>query len=144
MHKDDDCQIAIVKNRTSHSYGNTGIGSMDSASKANVSLPLFQKEAIKRVFSGIQPTGIPHLGNYLGAIETWVRLQEEHGSVLYSIVDLHSITVPQDPAVLRQSILDMTAVLLACGINPEKSILFQQSQVSFSDENQENLYFQII
>ncbi|XP_042849820.1 tryptophan--tRNA ligase, mitochondrial isoform X3 [Panthera tigris] len=87
-----------------------------------------QKEAVKRVFSGIQPTGIPHLGNYLGAIETWVRLQEEHGSVLYSIVDLHSITVPQDPAVLRQSILDMTAVLLACGINPEKSILFQQSQ----------------
>ncbi|XP_046940236.1 tryptophan--tRNA ligase, mitochondrial isoform X1 [Lynx rufus] len=130
MHKDDDCQIAVVKNRTSHSYGNTGIGSMDSASKANVSLPLFQKEAVKRVFSGIQPTGIPHLGNYLGAIETWVRLQEEHGSVLYSIVDLHSITVPQDPAVLRQSILDMTAVLLACGINPEKSILFQQSQVS--------------
>ncbi|XP_047583458.1 tryptophan--tRNA ligase, mitochondrial isoform X1 [Lutra lutra] len=89
-----------------------------------------QKDAVKRVFSGIQPTGIPHLGNYLGAIETWVRLQEEYSSVLYSIVDLHSITVPQDPAVLRQSILDMTAVLLACGINPEKSILFQQSQVS--------------
>ncbi|XP_054989785.1 tryptophan--tRNA ligase, mitochondrial isoform X2 [Sorex araneus] len=77
-----------------------------------------------------QPTGIPHLGNYLGAIESWVRLQEEHNSVLYSIVDLHSITIPQDPAVLRQSILDMTAVLLACGINPEKCILFQQSQVS--------------
>lgn len=85
---------------------------------------------MKRVFSGIQPTGIPHLGNYLGAIESWVKLQDEHGSVLYSIADLHSITVPQDPAVLRQSILDMTAVLLACGINPEKSILFQQSQVS--------------
>uniref|UniRef100_A0A8D1TBT9 Tryptophan--tRNA ligase, mitochondrial n=1 Tax=Sus scrofa TaxID=9823 RepID=A0A8D1TBT9_PIG len=89
-----------------------------------------QKDAVKRVFSGIQPTGIPHLGNYLGAIESWVKLQDEHGSVLYSIADLHSITVPQDPAVLRQSILDMTAVLLACGINPEKSILFQQSQVS--------------
>ncbi|XP_055979759.1 tryptophan--tRNA ligase, mitochondrial [Sorex fumeus] len=83
-----------------------------------------------RIFSGIQPTGIPHLGNYLGAIESWVRLQEEHSSVLYSIVDLHSITIAQDPAVLRQSILDMTAVLLACGINPEKCILFQQSQVS--------------
>ncbi|KAM7054684.1 tryptophan--tRNA ligase, mitochondrial isoform 1-T1 [Molossus nigricans] len=88
-----------------------------------------QKDAGRRVFSGIQPTGIPHLGNYLGAIESWVSLQNEPGSVLYSIVDLHSITVPQDPAVLRQSILDMTAALLACGINPEKSILFQQSQV---------------
>ena len=85
---------------------------------------------MKRIFSGIQPTGIPHLGNYLGAIESWVRLQDEHDSMLYSIVDLHSITVPQDPAVLQQSILDMTAALLACGINPEKSILFQQSQVS--------------
>uniref|UniRef100_A0A5F7ZMH0 Tryptophan--tRNA ligase, mitochondrial n=1 Tax=Macaca mulatta TaxID=9544 RepID=A0A5F7ZMH0_MACMU len=88
------------------------------------------KDSKKRIFSGIQPTGILHLGNYLGAIENWVRLQDEYDSVLYSIVDLHSITVPQDPAVLRQSILDMTAVLLACGINPEKSILFQQSQVS--------------
>ncbi|XP_062048049.1 tryptophan--tRNA ligase, mitochondrial isoform X3 [Lepus europaeus] len=87
-----------------------------------------QKDCMKRVFSGIQPTGIPHLGNYLGAIENWVRLQDEDGSVLYSIVDLHSITVPQDPTILRQSILDMTAALLACGINPDKSILFQQSQ----------------
>nr|XP_019586148.1 PREDICTED: tryptophan--tRNA ligase, mitochondrial isoform X2 [Rhinolophus sinicus] len=90
--------------------------------------PAPQKDGVQRVFSGIQPTGIPHLGNYLGAIESWVRLQSEHGSVLYSIVDLHSITVPQDPAVLRQSIWDMTAALLACGINPEKSVLFQQSQ----------------
>lgn len=95
--------------------------------------PVFQKDAVKRIFSGIQPTGIPHLGNYLGAIESWVRLQDEHDSVLYSIADLHSVTVPQDPAVLRQSILDMTAALLACGINPEKSILFQQSQVSVLD-----------
>uniref|UniRef100_A0A4X1SSZ4 tryptophan--tRNA ligase n=1 Tax=Sus scrofa TaxID=9823 RepID=A0A4X1SSZ4_PIG len=96
-----------------------------------------QKDAVKRVFSGIQPTGIPHLGNYLGAIESWVKLQDEHGSVLYSIADLHSITVPQDPAVLRQSILDMTAVLLACGINPEKSILFQQSQAKTDKEKQD-------
>ncbi|XP_048207825.1 tryptophan--tRNA ligase, mitochondrial [Perognathus longimembris pacificus] len=92
--------------------------------------PVPQKDSVKRVFSGIQPTGILHLGNYLGAIESWVKLQEQYDSVLYSIVDLHSITVPQDPAVLRQSVLDMTAALLACGINPEKSILFQQSQVS--------------
>ncbi|KAM6217919.1 tryptophan--tRNA ligase, mitochondrial [Rhynchocyon petersi] len=98
--------------------------------KATQPAPASQKDSMERVFSGIQPTGIPHLGNYLGAIENWVRLQDEYGSVLYSIVDLHSITAAQDPATLRQSILDMTAALLACGINPEKSILFQQSQVS--------------
>ncbi|KAM5161404.1 tryptophan--tRNA ligase, mitochondrial isoform 2-T2 [Callospermophilus lateralis] len=92
--------------------------------------PAPQKDSMERIFSGIQPTGILHLGNYLGAIESWVRLQDEYDTVLYSIVDLHSITIPQDPTVLRQSILDMTAALLACGINPEKSILFQQSQVS--------------
>lgn len=92
--------------------------------------PAPQKDALRRVFSGIQPTGTPHLGNYLGAIESWVGLQKEPGPVLYSIADLHSITIPQDPAALRQSILDMTAALLACGINPEKSILFQQSQVA--------------
>lgn len=105
---------------------------------------LLQKDSVERVFSGIQPTGIPHLGNYLGAIESWVKLQEEYDTVLYSVVDLHSITVPQDPTILQQSILDMTAVLLACGINPEKSILFQQSQVSFSDQNSEDLGFYII
>ncbi|XP_018429895.1 PREDICTED: tryptophan--tRNA ligase, mitochondrial [Nanorana parkeri] len=82
-----------------------------------------------RVFSGIQPTGIPHLGNYLGALQSWAKLQDDFGSVLYSIVDLHSITVPQDPATLRESVLDMAACLLACGIDPEKSILFQQSLV---------------
>ncbi|XP_001517143.3 tryptophan--tRNA ligase, mitochondrial [Ornithorhynchus anatinus] len=82
-----------------------------------------------RVFSGIQPTGIPHLGNYLGAIESWVRLQEQECSMLLCIVDLHSLTLPQDPAVLRQSTLDMAAALLACGVDPGKCILFQQSQV---------------
>uniref|UniRef100_A0A8C5MCJ3 Tryptophan--tRNA ligase, mitochondrial n=1 Tax=Leptobrachium leishanense TaxID=445787 RepID=A0A8C5MCJ3_9ANUR len=87
------------------------------------------KDAAPRVFSGIQPTGIPHLGNYLGALQTWVQLQDTFSSILYSIVDLHSITVPQDPAVLRHSMLDMTACLLACGIDPEKSCIFQQSQV---------------
>ncbi|XP_007946738.1 tryptophan--tRNA ligase, mitochondrial [Orycteropus afer afer] len=98
--------------------------------KATASASGPKKDVMERVFSGIQPTGILHLGNYLGAIESWVRLQDEYSSVLYSIVDLHSITAPQDPALLQQSILDMTATLLACGINPEKSILFQQSQVS--------------
>ncbi|XP_029386566.1 tryptophan--tRNA ligase, mitochondrial [Echeneis naucrates] len=83
-----------------------------------------------RVFSGIQPTGVPHLGNYLGALENWVSLQNQYPSVLYSIVDLHSITQPQDPAQLRTNILDMAASLLACGIDPERAIMFQQSKVS--------------
>ncbi|XP_053561106.1 tryptophan--tRNA ligase, mitochondrial [Bombina bombina] len=83
-----------------------------------------------RVFSGIQPTGIPHLGNYLGALQNWVQLQDQYQSILYSIVDLHSITVPQDPATLQQSVLNMTACLLACGIQPDKSCIFQQSQVA--------------
>ncbi|KAJ8339895.1 hypothetical protein SKAU_G00345280 [Synaphobranchus kaupii] len=83
-----------------------------------------------RVFSGIQPTGVPHLGNYLGALESWVGLQEGYSSVLYSIVDLHAITMPQEPGQLRDNILNMAATLLACGINPAHSILFQQSQVS--------------
>ncbi|KAJ8013088.1 hypothetical protein DPEC_G00049660 [Dallia pectoralis] len=89
------------------------------------------KEASRgRVFSGIQPTGVPHLGNYLGTLESWVSLQGQYRSVVYSIVDLHSITQPQDPARLRVNILDMAASLLACGIDPERSVLFQQSQVS--------------
>ncbi|XP_061493795.1 tryptophan--tRNA ligase, mitochondrial [Rhineura floridana] len=92
-------------------------------------LHLLQNTGLKRIFSGIQPTGIPHLGNYLGAIASWVKLQEECNSVLYSIVDLHSLTVPKEPMVLRTGILDMTAVLLACGINPQKCFIFQQSQV---------------
>ncbi|KAM9851299.1 tryptophan--tRNA ligase, mitochondrial [Aulostomus maculatus] len=83
-----------------------------------------------RVFSGIQPTGVPHLGNFLGALENWVSLQNCYPSVLYSIADLHSITQPQDPAQLRSNILDMTASLLACGIDPKRAMLFQQSQVS--------------
>ncbi|XP_045560851.1 tryptophan--tRNA ligase, mitochondrial [Salmo salar] len=82
------------------------------------------------VFSGIQPTSVPHLGNYLGALESWVSLQSQYPSVLYSIVDLYSITQSQDPALLRVNILVMVARLLACGIDPETSILFQQSQVS--------------
>ena len=87
-----------------------------------------------RIFSGIQPTGTMHIGNYLGAIKNWVSLQEEsEGAVIYSIVDLHSLTLPQDPASLRQSVRNMAIYLLACGVDPVKSILFQQSQVSLHD-----------
>ncbi|XP_033112719.1 tryptophan--tRNA ligase, mitochondrial-like isoform X3 [Anneissia japonica] len=81
------------------------------------------------IFSGIQPTGVPHIGNYLGAIQQWSHLQGHGNEVIYSIVDLHSIALPQDPKELRESILRMAAVLIACGIDPDRSILFQQSAV---------------
>lgn len=84
---------------------------------------------IKRIFSGIQPSGVAHLGNYLGAIRQWVKLQEECDSVLYSVVDLHSLSVPQAPLLLKYNIRSMAACLLACGVDPNKSILFQQSEV---------------
>uniref|UniRef100_A0A8K9X996 Tryptophanyl tRNA synthetase 2, mitochondrial n=1 Tax=Oncorhynchus mykiss TaxID=8022 RepID=A0A8K9X996_ONCMY len=90
--------------------------------------PLFRAWPRRYVFSGIQPTSVPHLGNYLGALKSWVSLQSQYPSVLYSIVDLHSITQSQDLALLRVNTLVMVASLLACGI--ETSILFQQSQVS--------------
>lgn len=83
---------------------------------------------MQRVFSGIQPSGIPTLGNYLGAIRNWVKIQDNH-DCLWCVVDLHAITVWQDPAVLRQQSLEMAAVLLACGVDPAKHILFLQSAV---------------
>jgi tryptophanyl-tRNA synthetase len=87
----------------------------------------------KVVFSGIQPTGIPHLGNYLGALKQWKRLQDEAApgsKLLYSIVDLHAITVPQQAAILRQQKREMLAALLAVGLDPDRSIIFYQSSVS--------------
>ena len=83
---------------------------------------------MRRIFSGIQPTGNLHLGNYLGAIQNWVNLQGDF-ECIYCIVDLHAITVPQDPAELTQSTREVAASLLAAGINPETSILFNQSRV---------------
>lgn len=84
------------------------------------------------IFSGIQPTGVPHLGNYLGALKQWVKLQDTVPSgtkLIYSIVDLHAITVPQDPLRLRRHKREVLATLIAIGINPERSILFYQSSV---------------
>lgn len=81
-----------------------------------------------RVFSGIQPTGDKHLGNLLGAIDNWVAGQDEH-ECLYCIVDLHSITVPVDPNLLRASTLSLGALLIAAGIDPARSTLFVQSEV---------------
>ena len=83
---------------------------------------------MKRIFSGVQPTGNLHLGNYLGAIRNWVRLQQEF-ECIYCVVDLHAITVPQDPAELTASTREVAASLMASGIDPDQSILFNQSCV---------------
>src|SRR5207245_7983572 len=82
----------------------------------------------KRIFSGAQPTGQLHTGNYLGALKNWVALQDEYES-FYCIVNLHAITLPQDPKVLRQKTLDLARIYLAAGIDPEKSTVFIQSDV---------------
>ena len=83
---------------------------------------------MKRVFSGVQPTGNIHLGNYLGALKQFVELQDDH-ECIYCIVDEHAITVPQDPKALREHILDVAALYLAVGVDPKKSIVFVQSDV---------------
>lgn len=86
----------------------------------------------KTIFSGIQPTGVPHLGNYLGALRQWVRLQneaEEDTTLIYSLVDLHAITIRQDPKQLRQWKKESLAMLLAIGLDPARSVIFHQSDV---------------
>jgi len=86
-----------------------------------------------RIVSGIQPTGNLHLGNYLGAIRNWVRMQDEAqsagGQCLYFLADLHAISMPHEPAQLAANTREMVAALVACGIDPERSILFNQAQV---------------
>lgn len=83
---------------------------------------------MKRVFSGIQPTGNLHIGNYLGAIRNWVMMQDSY-ECIYCIVDLHAITMPQDPGALTANTREMTAALLASGIDPARAVLFNQSRV---------------
>lgn len=83
---------------------------------------------MKRIFSGVQPSGTLTLGNYLGALRHWVLLQEDH-DCLYCIVDMHAITVFQEPALFKDQILEIAATYLACGLDPQKSILFAQSHV---------------
>jgi tryptophanyl-tRNA synthetase len=83
---------------------------------------------MQRIFSGIQPTGVPTLGNYLGALRNWVALQDGHDCI-YCVVDLHAITEWQAPAELTRQTREMAAVLLACGIDPRKHIVFLQSSV---------------
>ena len=84
----------------------------------------------KRIFSGVQPTGNIHLGNYLGAVKNFSRLQSLGNETLFCIVDLHAITVWQNPEELRKSTRELAATFLACGLDSQKSIVFAQSQVS--------------
>lgn len=85
-------------------------------------------ERKKRALSLIQPTGVPTLGNYLGALRNWVEMQQEF-SCVFGVADLHAITVRQEPAKLRQQIMETFALLMAIGLNPEENLLFVQSQV---------------
>ena len=80
------------------------------------------------VFSAVQPSGVPTIGNYVGAIKNWVKLQDEYDCI-YSIADLHTLTVRQTPAELRARTLELLALYIACGIDPEKCVLFAQSHV---------------
>jgi tryptophanyl-tRNA synthetase len=84
---------------------------------------------MNRIFSGIQPTGNLHLGNYLGAIRNWVALQHDY-ECIFCIVDLHALTMPQDPNELRQATREVTAAYIAAGIDPQRCIIFNQSTVS--------------
>jgi tryptophanyl-tRNA synthetase len=85
---------------------------------------------MKRIFSGVQPSGSPTLGNYIGAFQHFVRLQDEADETIYCVVDLHAITVPQDPEQLHKRIREVAMIYLACGIDPQQSLLFVQSSVS--------------
>jgi len=84
---------------------------------------------MKRIFSGVQPTGNLHLGNYLGAIRNWVRLQDEYDCI-FCVVDLHAITMWQDPQDLRANTREVAAAMIAAGVDPKRNIIFNQSQVS--------------
>jgi len=89
----------------------------------------------KKIFSGVQPTGNLHLGNYLGAIKNFVELQNETGNqCIFCVVDLHAITVKQDPKELKKNIRETAATFVACGIDPTQSIIFNQSMVSAHSE----------
>ena len=96
---------------------------------ASLSVRMGLVETKRRVFSGIQPSGTPHLGTYLGALKNWVSIQDEY-DCHYCVVDLHAITVPQDPKVLRHNVRELAALFLAVGLDPERAVIFRQSRVS--------------
>src|SRR5579883_1832268 len=96
---------------------------------ANATTATAEPRKRERVFSGIQPSGTPHIGNYLGAIRHWVAEQDAYDNI-FCVVNLHAITVPQDPDELRVNTRRLAAMLFACGIDPERSALFVQSQIA--------------
>jgi len=101
-------------------------------STLNSSPPPSQPPHEKTIFSGIQPTGVPHLGNYLGALREWVRLQNDSATgtkLIFSIVDLHALTVPQDASRLREWKREAFTMLLAIGLDPNRCTIFYQSAV---------------
>ena len=86
-------------------------------------------EQKKVIFSGMQPSGVITLGNYLGALKNWTNLQDEY-NCLYCIVDMHAITVRQDPSTLRKNSRELLMLYIAAGLDPEKNIIYMQSHVS--------------
>ena len=105
--------------------------------------PLSYQKTADVIFSGIQPTGVPHLGNYLGALRQWKRLQNEappSTQLLFSVVDLHAITTRQDAYQLRQWKRETLATLLAVGLDPERSTIFYQSTVPLCSSFMRNSY----
>ena len=110
------------------------LGNKVSLSRSNLDFSNFKHMRTKKtIFSGVQPTGIAHIGNYLGAIKNWVELQNQYNSI-FCIVDLHALTIPQDPKKLKNAVLEMAAIYLVAGIDPKKSIIFVQSHVSEHSE----------
>lgn len=120
------CQSHVQGSLPTRRFSHTGPRGAEHAAEGDAQPP----PPKKTIFSGIQPTGVLHLGNYFGAVRRWVELQEQGHNVIFSVVDLHSITLPQDPATLHSQILNMAASLIACGIDPARAVLFQQSRVS--------------
>ncbi|CAB3260157.1 unnamed protein product [Arctia plantaginis] len=102
-------------------------GNNNSVDRADIEWP-------RRVVSGLQPTGALHIGNYFGAVRRCVRLQDKGDDLMIFIADLHSLTTHQDPAALQENVLDLTACLLASGIDPDRSVLFTQSSVARHSE----------
>ena len=130
------CRITLTHSTLQFASGACRLASQ-AARRNVVTLPRSTKPLdVPEIFSGIQPTGIPHLGNYLGALRPWVDLQNEPNQsshrCFFSIVDLHALTLPQDPANLLRWRKESLVTLLAIGLDPEKSTIFFQSDVRLS------------
>ncbi|KAK4462490.1 mitochondrial tryptophan--tRNA ligase [Cladorrhinum samala] len=125
------------KTSPSHTRGQRSLAS--SSTSTSTTITTQDATTPKIIFSGIQPTGVPHLGNYLGALQQWKRMQDSASpstKLLFSIVDLHAITVPRSASILRQQKREMLAALLAVGLDPSRCTIFYQSSVPAHSELQ--------